>query len=134
MFDHFLAAQDPVYDAALAELRAGQKRSHWMWFIFPQVAGLGYSPTAKRFALLGVSEARAYLADPVLGSRLRQATAAVLAHSGQSLYAIFGTPDDRKFVSCMTLFHRAAPEEKLFAQALAAFAAGQEDEATLARL
>jgi uncharacterized protein (DUF1810 family) len=134
VFNHFHAAQEPVYSQALAELRAGQKRSHWMWFIFPQIAGLGHSPMAQRFALSGLEQARDYLADPVLGARLREATGAVLAHPDKSLRAIFGTPDDLKFISSMTLFSHAAPDEGLFARALQTFADGQEDAATLARL
>lgn len=133
-FEHFLAAQAPVYATALDELRAGRKRSHWMWFIFPQIAGLGHSAMAQRYALTGLEDARAYLAHPVLGPRLRAATDAVLAHRDDTLSAIFGAPDDLKFISSMTLFNRAAPQERLFAQALEAFAWGQEDSATLARL
>ena len=105
-----------------------------MWFIFPQVAGLGRSPMAQRFALAGLDEARTYLAHPVMGKRLREATEAELAHPGESLHTILGSPDDLKFVSSMTLFSRAQPEEKLFRQALAVFADGREDAATLARL
>jgi uncharacterized protein (DUF1810 family) len=134
VFAHFLEAQEPVYAQALAELRAGHKRSHWMWFIFPQIAGLGHSSMAQRFALRGLQEARHYLADPVLGARLREATAAVLLHTDKRLHAIFGSPDDLKFVSSMTLFSRAAPQERLFSEALECFNAGEEDRATLDRL
>ena len=134
MLEHFRTAQEPVFAQALAELRAGQKRSHWMWFIFPQIRGLGRSPMAQRYALHNLDEARLYLADPVLGPRLQAVTEAVLSHSSESLYKIFGSPDDLKFVSSMTLFHRAAPDEPLFAKALQTFAGGREDAATLARL
>lgn len=134
MFAHFQTAQAQVYAAALAELEAGEKRSHWMWFIFPQIRGLGHSSMAQRFALANLDEARHYLADPVLGPRLREATTAVLRHPGKSLRVIFGAPDDLKFVSSMTLFHRAAPDEALFGQALETFAGGREDQATLDRL
>jgi uncharacterized protein (DUF1810 family) len=133
-FDHFLEAQAPVYATALSELRAGRKRSHWMWFIFPQIAGLGHSAMAQRYALGGLEDARAYLAHPVLGPRLRAVTEAVLVHRDDTLAAIFGAPDDLKFISSMTLFHRAAPEESLFCQALVSVAGGREDSASRARL
>ena len=135
----FLDAQNHVYPDALHELRAGQKRTHWMWFIFPQIAGLGHSAMARHYALSGLDEARRYLAHPILGLRLRDCTAAVLLHAPgaaapRSLSHIFGHPDDRKFGSSMTLFHRADPDEPLFRQALEAFFGGKEDQATLARL
>ncbi len=133
-FRHFHQAQEPVYGQAVAELRAGRKTSHWMWFIFPQIRGLGHSAMAQRFALGGIEEARRYLADPILGPRLRETTEAVLRHSNRSLHAIFGSPDDLKFVSSMTLFSQAAPEEPLFREALDRFNAGAEDPATLSRL
>ena len=139
MFDHFIAAQEPVYAQALAELRAGRKQSHWMWFIFPQIAGLGHSAMAQRFALANLAEAQAYLAHPVLGPRLLECTRAILRHAPgtaqpHTLEAILGYPDDRKFHSAMTLFHRAAPNEPLFVQALDAFCGGKRDQATLDRL
>jgi uncharacterized protein (DUF1810 family) len=143
MFPHFLAAQDPIYPAILAELRAGEKRTHWMWFVFPQVAGLGRSEMSRRFALAGVEEARAYLGHRVLGPRLVEATRAVLAHApggggaGRSVHQIFGSPDDLKFHSSMTLFARAAeglPGDWPFRAALDAFFGGEEDEETLRRL
>ncbi len=131
----FITAQDPIYPTALAELRLGDKRSHWMWFIFPQVAGLGRSPMAQRFALQSLEEAKAYLADPVLGARYRECVAAVLPYAGRrSVHEIFGSPDDLKFHSSLTLFHRAVPEEPLFAEALQKFFSGREDQATLDRL
>ncbi len=133
-FSHFHEAQAPVYRQALAELRAGGKKSHWMWFIFPQIRGLGHSAMAQRFALDGLDHARRYLADPVLGPRLRETTQAVLGHTDQSLLAIFGTPDDRKFISSMTLFSQAAPQEPLFRAALEHFNGAAGDPATLSRL
>ena len=132
--EHFVEAQAAIYDAVLAELRAGRKRSHWMWFIFPQIEGLGFSAISRRYALHSLDEARAYLAHPVLGARLRECTEAVLVHAGRSAHDIFGSPDDMKFHSSMTLFHRAAQEEPLFRNALEAFFDGEEDRATLARI
>lgn len=140
MFDHFLIAQEGVYPQALAELSAGEKRSHWMWFIFPQLAGLGRSATARRFALHTLAEARDYADHPVLGERLRDCTLAVLDHApsadrpSRSIGKIFGSPDDLKFHSSMTLFSRAAPHEPLFRRALVAFYEGIEDIETLKRL
>lgn len=132
--DRFVAAQDGVHEQALAELRAGEKRSHWMWFIFPQVAGLGSSPMARRYAVGSLGEARAYLGHPLLGARLRACTDAVNAVTGRSARSIFGTPDDMKFHSSMTLFARAAPEARLFSEALARYFGGEPDALTLARL
>jgi len=129
----FLDAQEPVYGQVLAELRAGAKRSHWMWFIFPQIAGLGRSPTAQVYAIASLDEARAYAAHPVLGVRLRQCTELVLAQQGLAIGGIFGFPDDLKFHSSMTLFARATGEA-LFRQALEQFFGGEEDQATLARI
>ena len=130
----FLAAQDPVIDRVMAELRAGRKRSHWMWFVFPQTAGLGSGAMARRYAIATLDEARAYLAHPVLGPRLCAATGAVLAASDRSLLAIFGTPDDLKFGSSMTLFERAGGADGTFSEALRRFCGGARDEATLCRL
>jgi uncharacterized protein (DUF1810 family) len=135
----FLLAQNAIYPQALAELRAGQKRSHWMWFIFPQVAGLGHSDMAQRYALADLEEAKNYLADPVLAARLRECTEAVLLHAPdgpapRSLDQLLGYPDDLKFHSSMTLFARAAPGESVFRSALQAFFAGREDPATVQRL
>jgi uncharacterized protein (DUF1810 family) len=129
----FVAAQEPVYLRVLEELRDGRKRSHWMWFVFPQVAGLGRSPMAERYAISGREEARAYLAHPVLGARLRECTAAVLAHGERSAHDIFGGPDDLKFRSSMTLFVEAGGGEP-FAAALACFFGGIPDQATLGLL
>ncbi|GJE10737.1 MULTISPECIES: DUF1810 domain-containing protein [Methylobacterium] len=130
----FVAAQEGIYPRALAELQAGEKRSHWMWFIFPQIAGLGLSSMARRYAIRSLDEGRAYLGHPLLGPRLRACTAAVNALSGRSANAIFGTPDDVKFRSSMTLFAAAAPEEPCFAEALAHYFAGSPDPLTLEKL
>jgi uncharacterized protein (DUF1810 family) len=128
----FLDAQSGTMGAALAELDAGRKATHWMWFVFPQIAGLGRSATAQRYALASLDDARAYLGHPVLGERLRTCTRAVLRHAGRSsAHAIFGSPDDLKFRSCMTLFALAAPEEPLFREALEAFFGGVPDPLTV---
>ncbi|HEX4766257.1 MAG TPA: DUF1810 domain-containing protein [Lichenihabitans sp.] len=133
--DRFVTAQAPIYDTALVELEAGRKRSHWMWFVFPQLRGLGRSPTAQFYGLGSLEEARAYLDHPVLGPRLEQCTRAVTDGAGASLAAIFGSPDDMKFRSSMTLFDRAAGADgTLYRRALDRFCAGQPDEATLALL
>ncbi len=130
----FLDAQAPVIATVLSELSAGRKRSHWMWFVFPQIAGLGSSPMAQRYAIGSLAEARAYLGHPVLGDRLRRCTALVLGHEGRRLADMLGSPDDMKFRSSMTLFHEADREERLFRDALDRFCAGTADPATLARL
>jgi uncharacterized protein (DUF1810 family) len=105
--ERFTTAQEPAYDEALAELAAGRKRSHWMWFVFPQLRGLGLSATSVFYGLASLDEARAYLAHPVLGPRLEACTRAVLSHQDQTAHAIFGSPDDLKLRSSMTLFDRA---------------------------
>jgi uncharacterized protein (DUF1810 family) len=132
----FLEAQNAVYPQVLHELRAGQKRTHWMWFIFPQIAGLGRTAVSRHFAIDGLDEAEAYLAHPILGGRLRECTQAVLLHAPggpapRSLAQIFGSPDDLKFHSSMTLFHRANPDEPVFERALRAFFRSRGDKATL---
>lgn len=127
----FVDAQEGVYPRALAELEAGRKRSHWMWFVLPQLAGLGRSQTARRYALSGLEEAKAYLAHPVLGPRLRECVRAVLKHPERSPHEIFGSPDDMKFRSCLTLFAAAAPDEPLFDDALRTFYDGERDARTL---
>lgn len=132
--DPFLVEQRDVYDAVLEELRRGRKTSHWMWFIFPQVAGLGYSYMSQRFAIGSLDEAREYLAHPVLGARLRECAGIVLETKGRTAEQIFGSIDAMKLRSCMTLFHRAAPEEPVFTQVLDRFYSGLADEATDARL
>jgi uncharacterized protein (DUF1810 family) len=129
--DRFVAAQDPIWPAVLDELRAGAKRTHWMWFVFPQLAGLGRSPMAEAYAIGSLAEARAYLAHPVLGPRLLEGTRLVLAVEGRTLTAILGVPDDLKFRSSMTLFDRARPEEPLFRAALDRCCGGAPDPATL---
>lgn len=132
--ERFVAAQDPVIERVRAELAAGRKASHWMWFIFPQLAGLGFSAMSQRYAIASLEEARRYLAHPVLGARLLECTRLVNAVEGRSAHGIFGSPDDMKFHSSMTLFARAAPEEPAFAAALAKYYAGAEDPRTLALL
>lgn len=133
--ERFVSAQAAVFTDALAELRAGRKRSHWMWFVFPQLRGLGISPTSQHFGLSGLAEARAYLAHPLLGERLLRCTQAVLAVEGRSLREIFGSPDDMKFASSMTLFAIAAPERpNLFDQAIERCCDGQADARTVALL
>ena len=129
----FVEAQAPIYEAALAELRAGRKRTHWIWFVFPQIAGLGHSPMARHYAISGLAEAKAYLAHPLLGSRLEECTEAVKAHAGRSAHEIFGAPDDMKFRSCLTLFAHAALDGRLFRETLQQFYA-DDDPATLGRL
>jgi uncharacterized protein (DUF1810 family) len=134
--ERFVQAQDAggTHDQALAELRAGRKTSHWMWFVFPQLAGLGRSPTAQRFAISSLEEARAYLLHPVLGPRLRESAEALLSVHGRSAEEILGGIDAMKLRSSMTLFVRAAPEESVFDQVLDRFFGGEQDEATLALL
>ena len=132
--NRFVTAQADCYDQALAELRAGRKRSHWMWFIFPQLKGLGSSPMAQKFALASRAEATAYLAHPLLGPRLRHCTGLVNAVAGRTAHDIFGTPDDLKFRSSMTLFARATPDNRLFTAALTRYFGGREDGRTLALL
>jgi uncharacterized protein (DUF1810 family) len=130
--ERFLAAQEPVLAQACAELAAGCKRSHWMWFIFPQLRGLGSSAMAQRYAIASLAEARAYLAHPLLGERLRRCTELVNRVQGRTVEEIFGYPDELKFRSSMTLFGRAAaaaPEP--FAAALAKYFGGEEDPRTL---
>jgi uncharacterized protein (DUF1810 family) len=114
----FTDAQDAVYARVVSELQAGRKQSHWMWFIFPQLGGLGHSAMARRYAIASLGEAKAYLAHPVLDMRLRECTRLVLAAKDRTLAEIFGDPDDMKFCSSMTLFSHAAPAEPLFREAL----------------
>jgi uncharacterized protein (DUF1810 family) len=126
----FVDAQASVYSRVVEELRGGRKRSHWMWFVFPQIAGLGHSEMAQRFAISSRQEAFAYLAHPLLGSRLRECTALVNAVEGRSLLDIFGSPDDLKFRSSMTLFNAVGSEPE-FSAALAKFFDGKADQMTL---
>jgi len=130
----FVDAQAPVVDTVLRELSQGEKRSHWMWFVFPQLKALGRSATARHYGLGSLDEARAYAAHPQLGPRLRQCTQCVLGLQGRSALQIFGMPDALKFCSSMTLFERAAPQEPLFAQALDQYCNGRRDALTLALL
>jgi len=132
--ERFVQAQQGVYETALAELRAGRKRSHWMWFIFPQVAGLGQSEMSRKYAIRSSDEAAAYLAHPVLGDRLRVCATAVLSHDIDDIGDIFPHPDDLKFHSSMTLFADVAPHEAVFQACLDAFFDGAPDPATQARL
>ena len=127
----FRRAQDGgTYERALAELRAGRKTGHWIWFVFPQIAGLGQSPTSRLYAIASLDEARAYLSDPVLGPRLHACARALLAHAGRSAEDILGGIDALKLRSSMTLFRRAAPEDPVFDEVLRAFFGGVADEAT----
>jgi uncharacterized protein (DUF1810 family) len=127
----FVAAQDPIYGRVVAELRRGLKQTHWMWFVFPQVSGLGRSAMTERYAIASLDEARAYLAHRLLGGRLRECTALALAIEGRTAREIFGAPDDLKFRSSMTLFAAAAPGEKLFSATIEKFFGGQTDQPTL---
>lgn len=128
--ESFIRAQDPVFRDVLAELARGRKQSHWMWFVFPQIAGLGFSTMSQRYAIGSRAEAAAYLAHPVLGPRLIQCTRLVLAVDGRTINAILGAPDDAKFRSSMTLFD-AVSDEAVFDEALAKHFAGERDDATL---
>jgi uncharacterized protein (DUF1810 family) len=130
----FLDAQAPVYEQVLRELRAGHKRSHWIWFIFPQLAGLGSSAMAQRYAIASLAEAQAYWAHPVLRARLAECVALVNAVEGRAIVEILGPPDDLKFRSSMTLFRQAAPESAIFQEALDKYFAGAGDPMTLAKL
>jgi uncharacterized protein (DUF1810 family) len=134
--DRFVAAQDRdgTFDEARAELRRGRKESHWMWFVFPQIAGLGSSPTARRFAIGSLAEARAYLGHPVLGPRLLECTGIVAATEDRTAEQLFGRVDAMKLRSCMTLFHRAAPEEPGFAAVLERYFGGRPDPETDRRI
>ncbi|TFV63811.1 DUF1810 domain-containing protein [Geodermatophilus sp. DF01-2] len=133
--ERFVRAQDDgVYDRALGELRAGAKRGHWMWFVFPQVSGLGHSPTAQRYAISGVPEAQAYLDHPVLGPRLVESAQALLELPDRDPVRVFGPTDAMKLRSSMTLFEVAEPEAAVFGQVLDRFFDGERDEATTTRL
>jgi len=130
----FVDAQDGAYRSVVAELRAGRKTGHWMWFVFPQIAGLGRSPTAQRYAIRSLAEARAYLADPTLGPRLVECAGLVLQAKATSAEYIFGGIDAIKLRSSMTLFHRADPDQPVFAAVLERYFDGEPDEATDALL
>jgi uncharacterized protein (DUF1810 family) len=134
---HFVNAQAETYSQIVEELTAGRKRTHWMWFIFPQLAGLGHSAMAQRYAIQDIDQARRYLADPILGNRLRHDVSLILRHKGKSALEILGSPDDLKFRSCLTLFCKAASDnsdKSLFAEALDQFYNGQPDPRTLGLL
>ena len=130
----FLTAQDPVFETVRTELREARKRTHWMWFIFPQINGLGRSPTSKYFALSSKEEAQAYLSHPILGPRLMECTRLIAQIEGRTIGEILGSPDDLKFKSSMTLFAAATPDNRIFLAALEKYFAGENDEATLSRL
>lgn len=132
--DRFVAAQDPVYGRVLGELRQGRKTSHWMWFVFPQIEGLGRSGTARYFAIRSGAEARAYLAHPVLGARLRECTQILNTLEGRTAEEVFGAVDAIKLKSSMTLFEAVAGAGEPFAACLAQYFGGARDEQTLARL
>jgi uncharacterized protein (DUF1810 family) len=134
----FLTAQEPVYERALSEVTGGRKQSHWMWYIFPQMIGLGYSAMAQRYGIRSADEARAYLQHPVLGKRLIECAAAVNAVAGRSARDIFGEPDDRKLQSCATLFAAVSEpdseERQVFDNLLAKYYHGARDARTLSLL
>lgn len=132
--DRFVWAQEGDFTRALAELRAGRKRSHWMWYVFPQFDGLGVSATARRYAIRSRAEAEAYLAHPLLGPRLISCVEAALAIQGRSAREVFGTPDDLKLRSCTTLFAEVSPAGSVFHQLLARYFGGEPDQRTLALL
>jgi len=132
--ERYIKAQAPVYARALAELKAGSKQSHWMWFIFPQIAGLGHSAMSHTYAIQSLEEAQEYLGHPVLGARLRECCRTLLALDGKTAHEIFRSPDDLKLRSCLTLFAQAAPDEALFDDLLVKYFGSKEDPATLERL
>jgi len=127
----FASAQEGIYDSVLAELRKGQKRTHWMWFIFPQIDGLAHSTTSKHYAIKSIEEARQYLNHPILGTRLLECAETVLAVEGRSVSEIFGYPDDLKLKSSMTLFAYVADPGSLFVRILAKYFRGEQDIRTL---
>ena len=132
--ERFVVAQNPIYERVVAELRAGRKVSHWMWFVFPQIAGLGRSPASVHYALASLDEARAYLDHPVLGARLRECTQIVAGLSGYSVFDVFGGIDALKLHSSMTLFAHAAPDDPLFKTVLDRYFDAQADPNTLDRI
>lgn len=127
----FVQAQEDDYELALAEIRSGRKESHWMWYIFPQFDGLGFSAASKLYSIKSVAEARAYLGHPVLGPRLRECAEAALSVEGRSALEIFGSPDDMKLKSCATLFAQVSPDGSVFHQLLGKYFKGQQDEKTV---
>ena len=132
--NRFVEAQNPVYERVLSELRQGLKTTHWMWFVFPQIEGLGHSFMAERFAISSIEEANAYIAHPVLGPRLTECTRLVCDVGGKTIHDIFGSPDDMKFRSCVTLFARVAGAPMVFDEALKKFFSGEPDPFTLERI
>ena len=132
--DRFVVAQASIYDQVRRELAAGEKRSHWMWFIFPQIAGLGLSATSRHFAIVSLDEARAYLRHNILGPRLEECTSLVLRVDDRTACRIFGAPDDMKFRSCMTLFAHVTGADSVYARALDQYFSGVPDNQTLKRL
>jgi uncharacterized protein (DUF1810 family) len=130
----FVEAQERVFDRVVGELKSGFKRSHWMWFIFPQIRGLGSSPMAQIYEISSLDEAKAYLRHPILGARLRECVRLVNGVDGRTRHEIFGSPDDMKFHSSMTLFALADPQDPLFAAALQKYCDGVTDSATTDRL
>jgi uncharacterized protein (DUF1810 family) len=132
--NRFVEAQNAVYDRVCKELRSGRKTSHWMWFIFPQIAGLGFSEMARRFAISSIAEARAYLDHPVLGPRLHECTRLVSEIPEKTIHEILSSPDDMKFRSCMTLFWHAARQPDVFDAALKRYFSGQFDALTLEQI
>ena len=129
--DRFVQAQEDDYEQALAEIRSGRKRSHWMWYIFPQIDGLGFSSTSRRYAIKSVAEAEAYLSHPVLGPRLVGCAEAVLSVEGRSALEIFGSPDEMKLRSCATLFASVAPAGSVFDRLIDKYFQGRRDDKTL---
>jgi uncharacterized protein (DUF1810 family) len=130
----FVEAQEPVFDRDRGELRDGRKRGHWMWFVFPQIAGLGHSELSRKFAISSRTEAEAYLKHPILGPRLRECTGLVNLVEGRSIAQIFGHPDDLKFHSSMTLFAHATSDDQVFRDALQKYFNGEFDRSTVVRL
>lgn len=128
--ERFVRAQARTYEAALAEIRSGRKCSHWMWYVFPQIAGLGVSETSRHYAIGSAAEARAYLAHPVIGPRLVECVEAVLKVQGRSAREIFGSPDDRKLRSCATLFAQVSPPRSVFERLLEKYYEGEQDART----
>src|ERR1035437_7969346 len=132
--NRFISAQQKVYPQVLKELQTGKKTSHWMWFIFPQIEGLGHSPTAKYYSIKTITEAKEYLTHPVLGKRLLECSNIILKIEGKSADDIFGYPDNAKLKSSMTLFNFVSPEHKEFAEVLKKYFSGKQDEQTLSIL
>ena len=132
--NRFVEAQRDVYARALAEIRGGRKRSHWMWFVFPQLAGLGLSATSRRYAIRDLAEARAYLEHPILGKRLVECGEAALGVEGRSAFEVFGSPDDMKLRSCATLFSRVSPPGSVFHRLLDKYFGGEPDDRTMSLL